>query len=170
MKVINHDNWLLADAGGRGQVADSRIWRQAFLSIRLDSAVPADVARLFEAARGGMLYGYFFQPLLILGVEQCYRVLEVGARARCEQLGLPVSCGDRSGKAHPLSFGHNLGVLVKQGLIQDADLILWRQARELRDWASAPEHHAALTMQHCATALSRAAALLGTLFQTRPPA
>jgi len=170
MKAINHDNWLQADSGGRGPVADVRIWRQSFLSIRLNPAVPADVARLFEAARGGMLYGYFFQPLLITGVEQCYRALEIGARARCAQLGLPVACNDSHGKAHPLSFGHNLSVLARQGLIQEADLMLWRQARELRDWVAAPEHHAALTMNHCATALTRAAELLGRLFQVSPSA
>ena len=165
MKAINHDNWLMADAEGHAQVADARVWRQAFLAIRLDPSVPPDVARLFEAARGGMLYGYFFRPLLSTGVEQCYRVLESGARTRCAQMGLPVFCNDSQGKAHPLSFGHNLNVLVKQGLIESADLILWQQARELRDWVAAPEHQAALTLNHGATALSRAAELLGKLFQ-----
>jgi hypothetical protein len=166
MKAINHDNWLMADAEGRAQVADARVWRQAFLAIRLDPRVPPDVARLFEAARGGMLYGYFFRPLLATGVEQCYRVLESGARERCVQIGLPVFCNDSQGKAHPLSFGHNLNMLAKHGLIEAADLILWQQARELRDWVTAPEHQAALTLNHGVTALSRAAELLGKLFQT----
>lgn len=164
MKAINHDNWLLADAGGKGQVADASKWREAFLSIRLDPAVHREVARLFETARGGMLYGYFFQPLLAMGVEQCYRVLESGARARCAQAGLPVYCADGQGKPHPLSFGHNLRALAKQGLISDADLKRWQQARELRDWVAAPEHQAALTLDHGVTALSRAAELLGKLF------
>lgn len=166
MKAINHDNWLMADVEGRTPVADARVWRQAFLAIRLDPRVPADVVRLFEAARGGMLYGYFFRPLLITGVEQCYRVLESGARARCAQMGLAVFCNDSQGKAHPLSFGHNLNALVKQGLIESADLILWQQARELRDWVAAPEHQATLTLNHGVTALTRAADLLGRLFQT----
>ncbi len=165
MKAINHDNWLMADAEGRSQIADARVWRQAFLSIRLDPSVPSDVSRLFEVARGGMLYGYFFRPLLATGVEQCYRALESGARARCVQMGLQVYCQDSQGKAHPLSFGHNLNGLVKLGLIEAADLILWQQARELRDWVAAPEHQAVLTLNHGVTALSRAAALLGKLFQ-----
>lgn len=165
MKVINHDNWLMADAEGRAQVADARVWRQAFLAIRLDPRVPQDVARLFEAARGSMLYGYFFRPLLATGVEQCYRVLESGARARCTQIGLAVFFNDSQGKTHPLSFGHNLNALVKQGLIEAADLILWQQARELREWVAEPEHQAVLTLNHGVTALSRAAELLEKLFR-----
>ena len=166
MKVIDHDNWLLADAAGRGQVADVRAWRQAFLGIRLDPAVPQDISRLFEAARGSMLYSYFFQPLLISGVEQCYRALESGARTRCAQMGVDVYCADKNGKAHPLSFGHNLQLLAKQELIEDADMTLWRQARELRDWVALPAHQASLTLEHGVTALSRAAALLGKLFRS----
>lgn len=165
MKAINHDNWLLADAGSKGQAADAHEWREAFLSIRLDPAVQREIARMFEAARGGMLYGHFFQPLLAMGLEQCHRVLESGARARCAQAGLPVTCVDSQGKPHPLSFGHNLRALAKQGLISDADLLLWQQARELRDWVAAPEHQAALTLDHGVTALSRAAELLGRLFR-----
>ena len=148
MKVINHENWLLADACGKRQSADARKWRAAFLSIRLDPAVNREAARMFEAARGGLLYGYFFQPLMALGLEQCYRALESGARARCAQAGLPVFCGDSQGRQHPLSFGHNLRALAKQGLISDADLALWQQARELRDWVAAPEHQATLTLDH----------------------
>jgi hypothetical protein len=165
MKAIDHDNWLLSDAGGRGQVADARKWREAFLSIRLDPAVHREVARMFEAARGGMLYGYFFQPLLAMGVEQCYRALEYGARTRCVQAGLPVYCADSRGGQHPLSFGHNLRALDKLGLIAEPDLKRWRQAREMRDWVAAPEHQAAVTLDHGVTALSRAAELLGRLFR-----
>lgn len=165
MKVIDHDNWLLADAAGRGQVADVRAWRQAFLGIRLDPAVPQDVARLFEAARGGMLYSYFFQPLLISGVEQCYRALESGARARCAQMGVDVFCPDKHGKLHPLSFVHNLQLLAKNGLIEETDMTLWRQARELRDWVALPAHQPSLSLEHGVTALTRAADLLGKLFR-----
>ncbi|MDP2832310.1 MAG: hypothetical protein Q8Q28_03250 [Pseudomonadota bacterium] len=165
MKVIDHDNCLLADRAGKSQVADAREWREAFLSIRLDPAVHGEVARMFEAARGGMLYGYFFQPLMAMGVEQCYRVLERGARARCVQAGLPVDCADSQGKQHPLSFGHNLRALAKLGLIADSDLKRWQQARELRDWGAAPEHQATITLDHGVTALSRAAELLGRLFR-----
>ena len=166
MKAIDQDNWLQVDAGGHGRSADARKWREAFLAIRLDPAVPADIARMFEAARGGMLYGYFFQPLMAMGAEQCYRVLESGVRARSVQAQLPVSCADSQGKQHPLTFGHNLRALVKQGVISATDLKRWQQAREMRDWVVAPENQTALTLDHGITALTRAAELLGALFRT----
>jgi len=164
MKVIDQDNWLQADSSN-GRTADARKWRESFLAIRLDPAVNRDVACMFEAARGGMLYGYFFQPLMAMGAEQCYRVLESGVRARCAEAGLPVTCADNQGRQHHLSFGHNLRALVKQGLIPEADLKLWQQAREMRDWVVAPEHQTALTLDHGVTALMRAAELLGRLFR-----
>lgn len=165
MKEINHENWLLADAGGKERNADARKWREAFLGIHLDPTVDREVTRMFEAARGGMLYGFFFQPLMNMGLEQCYRVLESGARARCRQAGLDVTCADSQGRQHPLSFGHNLRALAKLGLIEDTDLLQWHQARELRDWVAAPGHQAVLTLEHGVTALARTAELLGRLFQ-----
>jgi hypothetical protein len=164
MKAINHDNWLLADTA-KGQGADSRKWRDALLSIRHDAALAPEIVGMFEAARGALLYGYFFQPMLAMGVEQCYRVLERGARLRCAQAGMAVSLTDRQGKSHPHSFGHNLRALAQLGLIAEADLTLWQQARELRDWVVAPEHQSSLTLDHGVTALSRAAELLGRLFR-----
>ncbi len=165
MKSINHDNWLRADTSSQERSVDARIWREAFLSIRLEPEVGPDIARMFEAARGGMLYGYFFRPLLAMGVEQCYRVLEYGARVRCLAADLPVTCADNQGRQHPLSFGHNLRALARLGLISPEDLNLWLQAREMRDWVVAPEHQTALTQEHGATALARAAELLGRLFR-----
>jgi hypothetical protein len=91
--------------------------------------------------------------------------LESGARARCAQAGLPVDCADNQGKPHPLSYSHNLRALAKAGLINDESLKLWQQARELRDWVMAPANQAALTLDHGVIALSRAAELLGRLFQ-----
>ena len=165
MKLINHDNWLQADAGGANRFGDDRQWREAIFHVRLEGTVDREVARLFEAARGGLLYGYFFQPLLAMGVEQCYRVLESGARARCAEAGLAVSCNDNQGRAHPLSFGHNLRALMKQGLIPDEDLLLWQQAREMREWVAAPAHQSLLTLDHGVTALTRVAELLGRLYR-----
>lgn len=164
MKKLHHENWLLADAEG-GLAGEARKWRETFLAIALDPAIPAAVALMFESARGGMLYGYFFQPLLALGVEQCYRCMERGARERAAAAGLETQCQDSQGRSHPLSFAHNLRALGKLGVIDEADLLLWKQAREMREWVAAPEHHAALTLDHAATALARASELLGRLFR-----
>lgn len=164
MKEITPENWLEPDTSGDFPVSDARLWRDAFLGIRLDPRAPADIADMFEAARGSMIYGYFFRPLVALGVEHCYRLLEAGARARCLMAGLPVSCADSQGREHPLSFAHNLRALVGQGMIPEEAIKRWHQARELRYWAATPEHQSVLTSEHGITALERTAELLGALF------
>ncbi|MBI5329747.1 MAG: hypothetical protein HZB71_03945 [Betaproteobacteria bacterium] len=166
MKELTPDNWLEPDTAQT--VLDARAWRDDFLAVRLDAAVPRELADMFEAARGAMIYGYFFQPLVTLGVEHCYRALEAAARARCTLLGLPVSCADSQGKEHPLSFSHNLRALGARSLISEEDTKLWYQARELRNWAASPDRQTLLTPDHGATALSRTAELLGKLFRDSP--
>lgn len=164
MKRITRTNWLEPDSSGGTGCQDAQAWIDRFLAIRLDERVPAQIAAMFEAARGGMIYGWFFAPLVAFGVEHCYRLLEAGVRERCAQLGLPVTCSDRQGRAHPLSFAHNLRSLVALGVIARDDLRLWRQAGELRNWATLPEHQDLLGPEHAATALTRAAELLNRLY------
>jgi hypothetical protein len=168
MKRLNRTNWLEADQHGGPVPVDAEAWRDAFLAIRLDPRVPPEIAAMFEAARGCMIYGGFFAPLVTLGVEHCYRLLEAAVRARCAQLGLPVAIRDRQGKDRPLSFQHNLRQLIGREAISDADATLLRQAGELRDWAALPEHHAVIGQEYAITALTRTAGLLGRLFAPPP--
>ena len=58
---------------------------------QLADAVPVDVQRLFETARGAMCYGYFFYPLFTLAAHQMFRVVEAAITARCKAL---LSCLD----------------------------------------------------------------------------
>lgn len=164
MKHITPQNWLEPDATGIAAEVDPEAWRDALLAIPLRDQVPAEIAAMFEAARGSVIYGGFFYPLMILGVEHCYRVLEAGVRARCAELGLPVSFQDEQGKPHLLSFGHNLRQLIDRGTIAQEDVTLWKQGGELRTWATLPKHGNRVGPEHAATALSRAATLLNKLF------
>ena len=160
MKRITSHNWLEPDQIDVTPPA----WCDAFLTIRLDERVPAEIAAMFETARGSVIYGGFFAPLVVLGVEHCYRVLEAGVRARCVQQGLPVFFNDKDGKEHPLSFAHNLRQLTDRGTIAPDDLELWKQAGELRAWAALPKHGSLIGAEHATTALSNAAMLLNKLF------
>lgn len=161
MKKLSADNWLQPDGPVSG---GSEAWRDAFLNIHLDARVPAEIAAMFDAARGAMIYGRFFAPLVSLGVEHCYRLLEAAARVRCGQLGLEVDFTDKQGKRHDLSFDHKLRQLQAQGALEVEDIERWQQARELRNWAADPAHQAVLTPSHGVTALMRTAELLGKLF------
>lgn len=109
MKRITPQNWLEHDLTGAPASVELQAWRETFMAVKLDDSVPEEIAAMFEAARGCILYGWFFSPLVMLGVEHCYRVLEAGLRKRCTQLNLPVSLHDRQGKAHVLSFGTDRG-------------------------------------------------------------
>lgn len=164
MKRITTQNWLEPDKTGPVAGMDSRAWRDTFLSIRLERNVPEDVAALYETARASVIYGLFYAPLVTLGVEHCYRVLEAGLRARCVQLGLPVSVQDRQGGNHALSFSHNLRQLEEQGLVSTEDALLWKQAGELKAWLALPGHGDAVARDHALTALTRVATLLNALF------
>lgn len=164
MKRITPQNWLKSDATGAMANVDPLAWRDNLLAISLDDRVPEAIAAMFETARGSVIYGGFFAPLVTLGVEHCYWVLEAGVRTRCAQLGLPVSFQDKQGKAHVLSFAHNLRQLTDKGVIAREDATLWKQAGELREWAALPKHPDQIGPDHAATAISRAAALLNKLF------
>jgi len=164
MKRITTQNWLEPDATGSAAGVDARAWRDTFLAIRLDGKVPGEVAAMFETARASMIYGLFYAPLVTLGVEHCYWVLEAGIRARCAQLDLPVSVQDRQGRGYALSFAHNLRQLTEQGLVPGEDAALWKQAGELKVWLAVPRHGDGVARDHAVTALSRAAELLNRLF------
>ena len=71
-------------------------WVRECLKPQLESSVPDEVAFLFEVARGAMVYEIFFLPLSSLATEQGFRVLEAGARQRCNQLGLLKKKSDKT--------------------------------------------------------------------------
>ena len=81
--LLEHDIHLSYPSRLRGEK-----WVQACLKPQLEPCVPEEIAFLFEVARGSLVCGMFFLPLASLASEQCYRVLETGARKRCVQLGL----------------------------------------------------------------------------------
>jgi hypothetical protein len=163
-KRINAANLQQSDisrAFGRGT---PEAWVGGFSRVQLDARVPQEIAALFEVARGAMIYGWFFYPLMTLGAEQCYRVMEAGIRARCAQLGIPVVVAQKDGTGRPVSFGRLMQTLTERGLIRDDDKALWDIAKDLRNWASHPEAQTILTPPYAHSALARAAELLGKLF------
>jgi len=164
MKRLTAQNWLEPDVTGAPSGSDPLAWRDAFLSIRMDPRVPDEVSAMFEAARASVVYGLFYAPLVTLGVEHCYWVLEAGMRARCAQLDLPTSVQDKQGREHTLSFSHNLRQLVDRDVIDLDDAELWKQAVELREWATSPKQGSSINLEHVVTAFTRAAALLNRLF------
>lgn len=114
---------------------------------QLGSNVPTDIAVLFEVARGAMVYGWFFNPLITLAMEQCSRVLEAGVKACCLEHRIPTQRLDKkgsplrtkSGRPIDTSYSENIAMLVKAELIPASDTDLWNMARDLRNLFSHPE-------------------------------
>lgn len=141
------------------------LWVEGCLKPTLQPKVPKDVAALFEVARGCMIYGWFFYPLITLGTEQCHRVLETAAKVRCQQLGLQTTRQQKNRKRTATSFAENIEALVKQGAISPTDAPRWKSTRKLRNWASHPDFQTVLAPGMTLGRLQRSVDLLNSLFR-----
>lgn len=163
-KRITAQNW---QHGGLplGMLPDNaHDWIPAFLDPHLESHVPSEIARLFEVARGCMVYAWFFYPLLALGSEQCYRVLEAAVRLRCEQAGIATKRQTKNGKTIRTSFAENIESLIKAGIIPESDKMRWEAIRNLRNIGSHPEFQKILSPGIAIPNLFTTAELLNALF------
>jgi hypothetical protein len=131
-KQIDPYNWLSPDPvvlcfKGTEHAAK---YVQTVLAPGLSTNVPEDIQKLFEVARGAVLYGYLFYPLYTLGMEQLLRVGEAAVASRCDQLGVPK---DRK------TFEHRIDWLAERGTFDRCGFSRWHALRRLRNLASYPE-------------------------------
>jgi HNH endonuclease len=113
---VTEENWLSPDRQKYVPFGVTREeWAAAFLEPYLDPALPKDVIKLFEVARGCMIYSWFFYPLATLAFEQLTRVGEFAIRERCRIL-----------TQAPSDFTTNLRRLVEAGLISAIDERRWQ--------------------------------------------
>lgn len=82
---------------------------------------------MFEIARGSMMYSYFYYPLATLGMEHCFRILELAVR---------IKCNDEKGKR---SYEKNIEKLEKTGDILQELATRLQAARSLRNGACHPD-------------------------------
>lgn len=102
-----------------------------FLEPKLNLQVPIPVQRLFEVARGTLIYGYYFYPLFTLGIEQLSRVSESAITEKCLSLSI---------KKRKDSFNEKLKALKNQNIIKETDFEFWDNTRQLRNYFSHPEN------------------------------
>jgi hypothetical protein len=88
-KRMTPENWKTGDDifHWPQPIAEDK-WVKACLGPQLKPIVPQDIRELFEVARGSMIYGWFYYPLITLAKEQFARIMETAARERCRQLGI----------------------------------------------------------------------------------
>ena len=153
---ITQENWLAADRKNYMPFGvPKEAWAAPFLEARLDGTVPRDVVRVFEVARGSMIYSWFFYPMATLGLEQCTRIAEFAARARCSML-----------QQESEQFSANLRTLVSAGVISGADETRWQAIRQMRNDRSHLANFMLTDPGEAISILNTTAELINRLFAT----
>lgn len=155
MKRLTIHNWHQPDPTIALMVGSGEEWARLFLSPQLGANVPEDIAKLFEVARGAMVYGYQFYPLFTLGFEQLIRIMETAVICRCEMLKL---------KPHRDNFDEHINILHKNGKITDDDAEMLQVLRHYRNEASHPKSLAILTPALANAGLKAIVAQLNSMF------
>lgn len=170
-KHIDTANWQSGDeqtvlwSQTTGMAKTPAEWVGLYLQPQLTSSVPKEIVTLLEVARGAMIYGWFFYPLVTLGAEQCWRVLQAGVRLRCQQLGIQTKRKDRGGREWNTSFFENVSALLGSNLVTELDKPRWDAVRRLRNSTSHPDRQMILDPGQGRQVLGMAVEVLNDLFQ-----
>ncbi|PWB50792.1 MAG: hypothetical protein C3F06_12115 [Candidatus Methanoperedenaceae archaeon] len=157
-KKITVDNWREPD-----EISSLFInvpldeWISIILEPNLREAVPIEIKKLFEVARGALVYGYFFYPLYTLGLEQLFRVAEAAVTRKCKTMEAPpaICKGD---------FQKKVKYLVELKVIPNQKEDIWNAIRGLRNIASHPQDQSILAPGEAIGKLSRIADEINSLF------
>lgn len=166
IKVLRLENWMSPDPLMGNLVMpsdDSGIfssmsgddWASTILEPNLAERVPNEVLRLFEVARGSMLYGYFFYPLYTLAFEQLTRVAEAAVSEKCKQIGTGKSIN---------TFDKKLKHLQCKNVLSDAKKREWDSLRTLRNIASHPDQQTIFPPGLVVGMVAKTAGLINELF------
>jgi len=168
MKELALHNWREPDVPKRFPELTEDVWVPAVMEPKLISAIPEEIVRLFEIARGSILYGWLFYPLLTLANEQLYRVEEAAVRACSKKAGIPTERVKKNGKRAQRTFGELISELVAAGIIPSDTVDLWENARQLRNLASHADRPTIMPPGAALSGIQAAATLINQLFTSNP--
>jgi hypothetical protein len=143
---------------------DVEQWLVFFMRPQCSAKVPDDLVEMLEVARGVMIYSMLFYPMATTGAEQCYRILDTGARVRCQQLGISTKVVTKSGWERDTRFHENLDELLKSGHFTQPHRERWDAVRRLRNSTSHPERQMILDPGQAQGQLELAVEFLNELF------
>jgi hypothetical protein len=140
-KQITKETWLKPDRistsfllvppeTGVDDIKKGEMYLDMILQPCLNEDVPIEVRKLYEVARGALVYGYFFYPLYTLACEQLFRVGEAAITFRCNLI---------NSRRVKRTFEKKIEFLFEQGILNDLEKQRWHTLRELRNIASHPE-------------------------------
>jgi len=141
-KALSIENWLepesflsviktISPTDGTIIEISREQWLNRFLKPQLKAAVPFEIRKLFEVARGAATYGYFFWPLYTLAGQQLYRVAEAALSEKCKSLG--------ASRRKIKRFQDKISFLQKAHVIPQQDWIWWDSIRQMRNITSHPK-------------------------------
>jgi predicted nuclease with RNAse H fold len=168
MKKLALHNWREPDVPKFFPGLTEEVWLLEAMKPQLISAVPEDVVRLFEIARGSILYGWLFYPLLTLASEQLHRVQEAAVRARCKIDGIPLTKTLKNGCVRARNFADLIGELSGRGIIRHDECGIWDVTRNLRNMSSHPERPTILPPGHALAAIDVTARQINQIFDKTP--
>jgi hypothetical protein len=160
-KRLSLANWLTVDPAWEGVVISlsgsdpSTGWIEDLTRVELDATIPLSIRKVFEVARGTLVYGLMFYPLLTLGAEQLFRVLEAAVSHKCHVLNAP---------SQVRTFARKIDWLTSQKLIAPEEQTRWHVMRKLRNLGSHPTEQAIFSVGMTLTVLDSTAELINTLF------
>jgi hypothetical protein len=138
-KQITKETWLKPDrisasflVSSETEIDDIKkgeMYLDMILEPRLKEEVPIEVKKLYEVARGALVYGYFFYPLYSLACEQLFRVGEAAITFRCKIF---------SPRLAKRTFRKKIQFLFKQDILNDLEKTRWHALRDLRNITSHP--------------------------------
>lgn len=132
-KKITVDNWREPDETSSLSInIPLNEWINIILEPNLIEAVPTEIKKLFEVARGALVYGYFFYPLYTLGLEQLFRVAEAAVTRKCKTMEAPPTIYEGP-------FQNKVHYLVEKKVIPNQKKEVWNAIRILRNIASHPQ-------------------------------
>ena len=164
-KTLTTENWLEPEeilkafvslsSDGHIQSITSEAWAQRILEPHLSQAVPHEIQRLFEVARGAMIYGYFFYPLYTLALEQVFRVVETAVSDKCRSMAAPKPVR---------TFEQKINWLTEQSVIAAGEREQWHAIRGFRNITSHPTTQMILTPGNTIGFLSDMVSRINSLF------
>jgi len=140
-KPITKDNWLKPDRVSISflqlppelqddDIKKGEMYLDMILQPHLNEDVPVEVRKLFEVARGALVYGYFFYPLYTLACEQLFRVGEAAITTRCKLF---------SPRLVKKTFEKKIDWLFAKEILNEQEKQRWHALRDLRNITSHPE-------------------------------
>lgn len=134
-KIITSENWNIPDKTtvaytcpfDYDEKSGSHPYMDRILSYQLNNEVPIEIRRLFEVARGAMVYSYYFYPLYTLAIDQLSRVGETALFHKAKQNGYS--------KKVP-TFSDMIKFLKEKNVLDDEKQKEWEFLRDFRNHAS----------------------------------